>query len=77
MDHTEFIALVEETLEVPPGTVNLSDNLSDIDWDSLANIGFIAALDTSHNAVIDPDALAKCETVEDLYVMTQSVIKAS
>ena len=77
MDQTEFIALVEETLEVSSGTVNMSDNLSDIDWDSLSNISFIAALDTSHSAVIDADTLAKCETVEDLYNMTQSAIIAS
>lgn len=77
MNQTEFIALVEEILEVSPGTVNMSDDLSDIDWDSLANISFIAALDDSHGAVIDADTLAKCESVQDLYTMTQSAIKAS
>jgi acyl carrier protein len=77
VEQTEFIALVEETLEVSPGTVNMTDTLSAIDWDSLANISFIAAIDGSHGATIDADALANCETVDDLYKMTQSAIKAS
>jgi acyl carrier protein len=77
VDQSEFIALIEETLEASSGTVKMGDTLSDIDWDSLANISFIAALDSSHGVTVDADALAKCETVDDLFVLTQSAIKAS
>lgn len=74
MDEQTFIALVEEILEVSPGTVSLSDKLSDIDWDSLANISLIGALDSSHNAVLDPDSLAECETVDGLFNLTQAAV---
>ncbi|GEP28566.1 acyl carrier protein [Cryobacterium levicorallinum] len=75
MEVHDFIHLVEETLEVDAGTVLLTDRLADIDWDSLANISFIAALDMSHNAVVDADALGRCETVQDLFALAGSAIK--
>lgn len=76
MDETEFVNLVEDTLEVSPGTVSLTDNLIAIDWDSLANIGFIAALDSSYGAVVNAEALSQCESVQDLFDLAQSAIRA-
>ncbi|TFD57534.1 phosphopantetheine-binding protein [Cryobacterium sp. Hh38] len=75
MEKSEFISLVEETLEVGSGTISLSDRLAEIDWDSLANISFIAALDMSHSAVVDAETLARCETVQDLFELAESAIK--
>ena len=75
METSEFIGLVEETLEVEAGTIALTDKLAEIDWDSLANISFIAALDTSHGAVVDAETLARCETVQDLFSLAESAIK--
>jgi acyl carrier protein len=76
MEQSEFIRLVEETLEVDAGTVALAHNLDDIDWDSLANIGFIAEVDTRFGVSMDSERLAKSETVEDLYELLKATINA-
>jgi acyl carrier protein len=76
MEQSEFMRLVEDTLEVDPGTVTLADNLDDIDWDSLANIGFIAEVDTRFGVSMDSERLAKSKTVEDLYELLQASITA-
>ncbi len=66
VNDTELIALVEEILELGAGTVKLDDLLEDIEWDSLANITFIAEIDTKLNQSIEGDALNECKTVKDL-----------
>ena len=66
MNDTELIALVEEILELEAGTVKLDDLLEDIEWDSLANITFIAEIDTKLNRTVEGDALNDCKTVKDL-----------
>lgn len=66
VNDTELIALVEEILELEVGTVKLDDLLEDIEWDSLANITFIAEIDTKLNQSIEGDALNECKTVKDL-----------
>ena len=76
MEQTEFISLVEETLEVDPGTVNVTDRLEDIDWDSLANIGLIAEIDTKLGVTLDSERLARSVTVADLYELVKDSISA-
>lgn len=70
MNETELVALVEEILEVESGTVDLGDSLADIDWDSLANITFIAEIDSRLGLVVEGDALNQCKTVMDLQSLT-------
>ena len=53
MEQKEFIAFVEEILEVEAGTVAIGNKLADIDWDSLANITFIAEIDTKFGVPLD------------------------
>lgn len=67
MEQQAFIELVEEILEVKPGTVSLENSLDELDWDSLANITFIAEIDTKLNLSLDADRLANSESVADLY----------
>lgn len=67
MEQQAFIELVEEILEVKPGTVSLVNSLDELDWDSLANITFIAEIDTKLNLSLDADRLANSESVADLY----------
>ncbi|MCV9996605.1 hypothetical protein OIU93_20345 [Paeniglutamicibacter sp. ZC-3] len=69
MDQIEFIKLAEEILEVEPGTLGMGDNLDEIDWDSLANISFIAEIDARMNKSINADKLAKSETMTDLFML--------
>ena len=69
MDQTEFIRLVEETIEVRSGTVSLDDKLSDIDWDSLADIIFIAAIDERFGVTLDAERLTASTTPRDLLLL--------
>ena len=76
MEQTEFIAFVEEILEVEAGTVAIGNKLADIDWDSLANITFIAEIDTKFGVPLDAERLATSETVSDLYELLTDTISA-
>lgn len=74
LDETEFVALVEDILEVAPGTVDPTDRLEDIDWDSLANLGLMAELDGRFGVNLGADEIAACETISDLYEAVNSVV---
>lgn len=69
MDQAEFIQLVEDTIDVRSGTVSLEDRLSDIDWDSLADIIFIAAIDEKFGITLDAERLAASTTPRDLLAL--------
>lgn len=69
MDEKEFIALLEEVLEVDAGTISLTDELANYDWDSLSVLGFISAIDTSLNVTLDAQQLADASTPTDLLVL--------
>jgi acyl carrier protein len=71
MEERDVISLVEEILEVDPGTVSMTDALDDIDWDSLSNISFIAEIDSRLGVSINADQLSKAATVADLYALVQ------
>lgn len=76
MNTADFIEFVEETLEVDSGTVSLTDVLDDIEWDSLANISFIAEVDTRFGVSLDSERLAKSETVSDLFGLLTGAINS-
>ena len=77
MEQAEFIVLAEEILEVDLGTVNLTDVLEDIEWDSLANIGLIADIDTEFGVALGSERLAKAVTDADLHSLVEDSIDAS
>lgn len=62
----EFITLLEELLEKEPGSLNVSSRLADEGWDSLAVVGFMAAVDEKLGMELSPEAIRACTTVEDL-----------
>lgn len=66
MNEIELITLVEEILEVEAGTVKVEASLDDLEWDSLANISFIAEIDSRLGKTVDADALNACKTVKEL-----------
>lgn len=77
MDQAEFIQLVEETLEARSGTVSLEDKLSDIDWDSLADIIFIAAIDEKFGLTLNAERLATSATPGDLLALVNETRAAT
>jgi acyl carrier protein len=77
MEESDFISLVEEILEVAPGSVSMTDTLDDIEWDSLSNISFIAEVDARLGASINADQLSKAATVTDIYALVQDAAQPS
>ena len=75
MDQTEFIEFVEEILEVGANTIAISDKLGEIEWDSLANITFIAEVDSKFGVSLDAERLGKSETVSELYELLKDAIR--
>lgn len=77
MEQIEFIQFVEDVLEVEASTVAISDKLVDIDWDSLANITFIAEVDSKFGVSMNAERLGNCETVSELYELLNDAIRAN
>lgn len=69
MNQNEFLVLAAEILEVEETEVTLQSSLDDLDWDSLANISFIAEIDSKLNKSINPEQLNKCESLSDIYAL--------
>ena len=67
MEKRDFLFLLDDLLELEPGTVKDSDVLSDLEgWDSLAVIGFMALMDEHFGVHVPAKQLADCQTVSDL-----------
>jgi acyl carrier protein len=66
MDDISLLRMVEEISEAPPGTVTLETELERLDWDSLANLGFIAGVDSALGVTVSAELLARATTVADL-----------
>jgi acyl carrier protein len=75
MDQKEFITLLGQILEVDSGNVGLTDNLADYDWDSLAVLGFISAIDNKLDVTLDAERLARALTPADLLAIVDDASK--
>jgi acyl carrier protein len=63
---SEFLALLEQILEVEPGDVELGSDLEELGWDSLSDLSFIAEVDTRWGITVEPRALSEAATPADL-----------
>lgn len=66
MERSQLLQLIDELLELEPGTVNGTSRLEDVGWNSLAVVGFIAMVDENFGIAVSPSAIARSETVDDL-----------
>jgi acyl carrier protein len=67
MTHEEFLSEFQEILELPPGSLQGSEILSDLEkWDSLAMMSFIALASEKCGVTLSPRQLLGCQTVDDL-----------
>ena len=63
----EIIALIEQQLELPEGSVKPENRIEDIDgWDSLAHVLIIGELESQLGISIPLDEAIDIITVEDL-----------
>lgn len=56
-------------LEKDPGTLQGPEPLEAIGWDSLSVISFIALVDEEMGFTVNPSALAKCKTLNDVVTL--------
>jgi acyl carrier protein len=70
MSKAEFLAKVDEILELAAGTLQGPEKLEDLDnWDSVAMVSFIALADERNGARLNVKQLAACQTVNDLLAL--------
>lgn len=69
MNKREFLDLLEEVIGVDPGTLDGTETLAQLGWDSLAVLVFIATIDERFGVDILPKELNKCKTVSDLMAL--------
>ena len=77
MTKSAFLELIDEMIEADPGTVQENQSLEDLEgWDSLAMVGFLAAVNERLGVTLSPDQLSKAANVRDLESMVSSRIES-
>lgn len=72
MSLSDFIRLLEDELQVPAGSLTPTTRLADLPrFDSMGRLSFMAMVDDKLGIIIDPDAMARCQTVADLHTLVQ------
>lgn len=67
MNTQALLNLIEEIVELDPGTLNGTESLSDLEgWDSLSVVAFIAATDKHLGSAPPPASVVSARTVADL-----------
>jgi acyl carrier protein len=67
MTRREFLRALEGQLEVPEGSLNENQALTDVEaWDSMASVLFIALADEQVGVAVSGRAIAESQTVNDL-----------
>ena len=67
MERNEFLLLLDEALELKPGTVKGSETLDSLEgWNSLAIISLMSLVDERLGVNLDPSDIARCSTIPDL-----------
>jgi acyl carrier protein len=78
MTRQDMLLMLDQIVEVEPGTLSESDSLASIDgWDSLAVIVFQAEVDEKLGTVSQPADLARCKTVRDLIDLVDDQLTAA
>jgi acyl carrier protein len=72
MERIEFLKLIDELLELTPGTLSGNEALQAVGWDSLAVIGFMALCDERFGLQVSPLEIKGCETPADLFDLVQN-----
>ena len=67
MTYEDFLSEFQEILELPHGSLQGSELLSDLEqWDSLAMMSFIALASDKCGVTLSPRQLLSCQTVDEL-----------
>lgn len=72
MTDAKKIEMLEEMMELEPGTLTPETQLSDVEeWDSIALISFIALMDDEFDKVIKGSVIKSQKTVADLIALME------
>lgn len=71
MNKRDFIAVLEEMLELDAGSLKGDEALADLEWNSLAVVSFIAIADEHLSATVSPSKLAQAETLTDVLALVE------
>jgi len=63
---SNFVNLIEDVLEEDLNTLNGSEILENVGWDSLTFVSFIAKVDTELGVTLAPAKIVECKSVNDL-----------
>lgn len=64
----KFLEVIKEALDIEGREIELSDNFRDYDeWDSLARLSLIAALDDNFGIQIEDDEFSDMNALSDIY----------
>lgn len=75
MSKQEFLRLLDELVETPPGTLQGGEALADLPaWDSLGVVSFIALADEHFGLSLPPKEIAAATTVDDLVSLVSAGI---
>lgn len=67
MNKKDFLNVIEEIVELDPGTLTGDEALADLEgWDSLSIVAFIAATDKHLGGAPPPSVVVSARTVADL-----------
>lgn len=73
MTREEFLLSIDELLELEPGTLKGSENLSDLEnWDSLSIVSFMGLARARYNKTLPAKGIAACRSVDDLLALVNS-----
>jgi acyl carrier protein len=70
MKQSEFLALIDDILEEPAGTVRADQLLEELpSWDSLAMVSFIAVVNGQFELTLEAEKLKNARSVDDLLAL--------
>jgi len=76
MTKQELLSELEDIMELDSGSLKETDLLADLDmWDSLAVVSFIAVVDAELELTLEPEKIAKSETVSDLIALVSGKLE--
>lgn len=74
MNRSDFFLLLDDLLELTPGTLRRDSVLADNGWSSIAVVGFMALVDEQFGATVSPPKIAKCKTADDLVELLREYV---
>jgi len=72
MSKADFLALLEEIMDLARGSLKGDEALEDIPWDSLSVVSFIALVDEHLGVAVNPQALSEAKSIPDVLGLVAS-----